>query len=335
MTNDNRSGDRDDECDDHRSPDLSVLVVCYQSRADIERCLDSLQSTAGALRLEVILIDNSSDGCDELVRDRYPDVRVLPSQGNLGFAAANNVCAEQATADTLLLLNPDTETLPGAIIRLVEALDSAPEAGIMGGLTVLPTGAPEPSSHQSEPTIGNELLRLVGLARLARGGLAADATQPADVAVVSGAFAAVRRSAWDRVGGFDTSFWMYSEEVDLCDRVRAHGWRVMMTPAAQVVHYVGSSSSAPERQLAILRGKMHRSLRVAGPARHRALGAVLWLQSLSRAAVGCLAAPIATSRARRLRSAHGAAARHPSRWWHGYQDRSTAPTSAATPGSAR
>jgi GT2 family glycosyltransferase len=193
------------------------------------------------------------------VRGRFPAVRLLVSETNLGYAAANNLALRaaglgggpgRAHARHALLLNPDTVVPPGALAALVAALEAEPDVGVVGPKLLLPDGSLDLACRRSFPTPEVSFYRFSGLSRLFPGSprfgrynlTFLDPDRPADVDSVVGACMLVRGEAVDRVGLLDERFWMYGEDLDWALRIRRAGWRVVYRPAV-VVHHVKRASS--------------------------------------------------------------------------------------------
>ncbi len=227
------------------SPELSVIIVTWNCRLALERCLDSLRPALADVPAEIIVADNGSeDGTVEWLGRHAPDVRVLAFPENLGFAAAANRAAQQARGEYLWFLNPDTAVERGAVAVLLAELAGRPEIGAAGPQLLTPDGGPYPLSARRFPTLWTEFLEKVGLAALSFSRLAVlPGDETAEVPAVSGAALCVRRRAWDEVGGFDERYFLYAEDVDLCRALHAAGWRIYYVGRARVHHY-GAVSSA-------------------------------------------------------------------------------------------
>jgi N-acetylglucosaminyl-diphospho-decaprenol L-rhamnosyltransferase len=230
---------------------LSVIVVSFNARADLERCLDSLRKQAPAVPHEVIVVDNgSSDGSAEAARAR-PDVQVVAMDSNRGFAAANNAGIRASTGSLLLLLNSDTIVPAGAIDRLLAALDRHPDAAAAGPRLVDAQGRAELSfGRMIGPVTEWRQQRL--MRRRARADAGAIALiermtrQEQFPDWVSGACLLVRRADAEAVGLLDERFFMYTEDVDFCAALRARRRRILFTPDVEIVHLRGrSAASAP------------------------------------------------------------------------------------------
>ena len=221
--------------------DVSIIIVSFNARADLERCLGSLHASMPARSREIIVVDNgSSDGSAEAAA-RGPGVKVVCHRDNLGFARATNAGIHVSTGANLLLLNSDTVVPPGAIERLLEILDLHPDVAVVGPRLVDATGKPELSFGRMIGPL-NELRqkskRQADVDRLTR------QIQYPDW--VSGACLLVRRADAYAAGLLDERYFMYTEDVDFCAAIRARGRKVLFTPRVQVVHLRGRSRrSAP------------------------------------------------------------------------------------------
>ncbi len=232
--------------------DLSIVIVSYNTRDVLRRCLASLAQEGSRLAWEVLVVDNGSrDGSSAMVAEEFPGVRLIGPGRNLGFAAANNVAFPEAQGKYLVLLNSDAFLRPGALDRAFAHMESEPETGLGGGRLVGEDDSWQPSARQF-PSLLNDFLSLSGLAhRFQKSRFCgradrtwADPMLEAAVDWVPGAFAIIRKSVLDSVGGFDESFFLYYEEVDLCRRIKAAGDAVRYWPDVVVVHLGGESSKS-------------------------------------------------------------------------------------------
>lgn len=231
--------------------DLSVVIVSWNVRELLRRCLASvLAEAAEQLSVEVFVVDNASgDGTAAMVEREYPAVQLIVNSNNAGFVRANNQALVRCRGRHVLLLNPDTEVQQGALARLVQALDSDPSVGAAGPLLLNPDGSVQPSRRRF-PTLATALLESTALQRwfgntaAVRRFYVADRSdqEEQDVDWLVGACLMVRSEALDQVGLLDERFFMYSEEVDWCLRLRQAGRRVRYVPSARVVHYEAKSS---------------------------------------------------------------------------------------------
>lgn len=227
---------------------VSVAIVSFNTRHELQACLDSVVAEAPR---EIVVVDNAStDGTAEMVRMQYPDVLLLANPANNGYGAAANQAIKSTRGDYVLLLNADTVLTPGAIEALGTHIHRHPEAAVVGPRLQNPDGTPQRSYFPFPGTLGwfveNEpvawLLHYLPLGR-ERFLCLTPSTVDRVVPWVSGAALMLRRAAFEAVGGFDESYFMYFEEVDLCLRLRALQWQTDFTPTASVVHVGGASTS--------------------------------------------------------------------------------------------
>lgn len=231
---------------------LDIVIVSFNARADLERCLHSLRAAPPAMHHRVIVVDNASaDSSVEAVRDGWPGVHVIEMPRNAGFAAANNAGIRAGTGDLVLLLNSDTIVPAGALDTLAARLLRDPAIVAAGPRLVDGEGRAEWSFGRML-TPRNEAQRLVLSALHGRGvpgvsGLIDRATRRESYPDwVTGACLLVRREAAEAAGLLDERYFMYEEDVDFCATLRAHGGRILFTPDAEVVHLRGRSArSAP------------------------------------------------------------------------------------------
>jgi len=238
-------------------PSLDVVIVSYQCRALVERCLASLERhpfTRGEQRVH--LVENAStDGTAALVAERFPHVRLHVLSENAGFSAANNVVLRDADGDQVLLLNPDTEVTPGALDALSARLDADPGIGMLGCRLVQDDGTFDHAAKRSFPTPLSALAHFTGVGRRAGAGTRLGqyrATELGehecgDVDAVNGAFMLVRRTALQEVGLLDEGYWLYMEDLDWCYRFHQAGWRVRYEGDVTIVHVKGGTSGRHRR----------------------------------------------------------------------------------------
>jgi GT2 family glycosyltransferase len=232
---------------------ISVLVVSYGVKSLLERCLASLQDDGWS---DVVVVDNGSpDGSAEMVRARFPWVRLIALAENRGFSAAVNLAAAAATGDALLLLNPDTAVTPGTRSGMARSLREHAPAGVIGVRQVDAEGTWQ-LSVGLQPGVATEALRCLVQRRLDSGDrrLAARLDRwlaaPRPIAWVTGATLLVRRDAFDAVGGFDEGFFLYFEDIDFCLRVRESGRGVLYDPSVTVLHHRGASARVASERAA-------------------------------------------------------------------------------------
>jgi N-acetylglucosaminyl-diphospho-decaprenol L-rhamnosyltransferase len=230
---------------------LDVVIVAYRSRELLRGCLASLREHPARIGMRVIVVDNASgDGTVEMVRSEYPEVDLIASTTNLGFAAATNLGVHRGTAPYLLALNPDTAVTAGALDTVIATMEAHPEAAVVGPRLVRANGSLDHAAKRSFPTPISALghFTRVGRRAGASGRLAAyraPEVESGPVDAVNGAFMLMRRQAFERLGGFDEGYWMYMEDLDLCYRLAQEGWRSWYQPAATVVHVKGGTVGGP------------------------------------------------------------------------------------------
>lgn len=302
-----------------QSIELSILIVCYNSKKDIERCLRSVAKHTSGVTYEILLINNANDQLESYIQSEFPQVKIIENQENLGFAGGNNVLAQHATGEKLLLLNPDTELTSNAIEQLYRVSLSKPQYAAWGGVTYFASGAQEYSSAQVMPSLFNEFATLLGLGALVRNKSEVDGVGWISP-VLSGAFMIVDAQDWRKVGGFDDSFFLYSEEVDLCYRLaQVKSAKPLMCQNASVIHYVGGSSSNASRTVWLLKGKMHFEKKHFPQWHNILMLVILYSWVASRYLIGTLAKRAARSRKGcELSERFSSAFRDISVWRNGY-----------------
>jgi N-acetylglucosaminyl-diphospho-decaprenol L-rhamnosyltransferase len=224
------------------APDVSIIIVSFNARSHLDRCLQSLHFAPPARAFETIVVDNAStDGSAEAAR-RWSGVQVIESGSNLGYAAANNIGIRASSGTNLLLLNSDTIVPPGAVDNLLAVLEAEPSVAVVGPRLVDGKGRPE-LSFGGMVTPWNEFRQKVfwpwQARRLTRRNRLPD--------WVSGACLLVRRADAEAVGLLDERYFMYFEDVDFCAAIRARGQRILFTPSVQVTHLRGRSRASALR----------------------------------------------------------------------------------------
>lgn len=225
---------------------LSIIIVNWNTRDLLAACLASVCAHPPQGRYELLVVDNASnDGSPALVRERFPQVRLIVKEENVGFARGNNEALSLCRGEFILLLNPDTVVQPHSIELLVQFLETHPEAGAAGARLLNADGSLQTSCYPA-PKLSRELWRLFHMDLFYPYGEYQMNKWPTDLArevdVMMGAALMFRRSVLEEVGFFDGRYFMYSEEVDLCYRVRQAGWRLYWVPRSRVIHYKGQST---------------------------------------------------------------------------------------------
>ncbi|GAA0266887.1 glycosyltransferase family 2 protein [Alteraurantiacibacter aestuarii] len=267
--------------------DVSILIVGYNSLKHLEECLGSIPQAAASYSCEVLFVNNGTDNSEAFIARRFPDVRVLQSRGNVGFAQANNYLAAQARGQWLLLLNPDTRLCEGAIDTLLQTAERHSDYAVFGGMRLTDDGQPQTLTALEFPTIGSLWQGVIGRASSARMGMTKD--EIAEVDAVSGEFLLVRSALWQQLGGMDNAFFLYAEEMDFCWRVKSGGGKVGFVPGSCIYHDVGSGESfSALRMVFQFTGNAHFYRKHYSGAYAFACLATLWLVALTRLAGGVL-----------------------------------------------
>ena len=286
-------------CLDRLNPLLgvSIVIVNWNTKELLHACLASILQNSGSTRVEIIVVDNGSrDGSAQMVERDFPAVRLVVNTCNMGFAAANNRGLSAARGRYLLLLNSDTIALPGTIDEMVRYMDAHPRVGALGPRLLNEDGSLQVSvrdfpglNHDAAmmlevkhwPVVGDMARRHLQRAYLP------DPEQTREVDWVMGACLLLRRAAVEHVGPLDAAYFFFFEDVDLCYRLRQHGWSVVFLGKAGIVHLGGQSwgrVSAPRliwyyRGLLRFYGRHYswrRCLALRGGVGLGAAGHVLW-----------------------------------------------------------
>jgi len=230
--------------------DLSIIIVNYNSTSYLLSCISSIYRETKGVDFEIIVVDNAStdNGCD-LIRQQYPLVKIIESSLNLGFAGANNIGFDQAQGEHVFFLNPDTVILENAIATLFGHLTTIKNAGAIGCRLLNSDMSIQTSALLPIPTIANQVFSLEALRtklhRFAIFGtkpLYEKPGPPVKVPAISGACMMVRREAFKKANMFDISYFMYSEDVDLCYSMRKQGYEIYYSSDARIVHHGGTST---------------------------------------------------------------------------------------------
>jgi hypothetical protein len=230
--------------------DVSIIIISYNTREMTLDCIQSVIEQTREIAYEIIVVDNDSkDYSARAISENYPNVNLISSKVNLGFAAANNLAAEKAKGRYLILLNPDTIVLGNAIHRLLEFATIHSSNRIYGGRTLYADLTLNPTSCWQRPTLWSIFCYAMGLVSIFRrnaffdpesyGKWQRDSIREVDI--VTGCFLMIEKKLWDLLGGFDSRFFMYGEDADLCLRAKNAGARPLITPDATIIHYGGAS----------------------------------------------------------------------------------------------
>jgi GT2 family glycosyltransferase len=236
--------------------DVSIVIVSFNTRDVLRECLHSVYREAGLLHVQVIVVDNAStDGSAAMVEQEFPEVVLILSKVNLGFGGANNLGFKSAQGRYIVLLNSDAFLTDGSLERSVAHMDANPKAGLGGGRLIGRDGSWQPSARMF-PSVLGDLIVLSGLAaRFPHSRFFghtdrtwANEMEAAEVDWVPGAYSIIRAEALTAAGPFDPRFFLYSEEVDLCKRIKQKGYSIWYWPDIAIVHIGGESS----RQIQLL-----------------------------------------------------------------------------------
>lgn len=310
------------------APDLSIVIVNWNTLALTRECLASVFAGLGGLTVEVIVIDNAStDGSAEMIAADFPDCVLIRNATNRGFAAANNQGFAVARGRHVLLLNTDTLIHGRVLPDSVAWMDAHPEAGGMG-CRVLNTDGTVQQTCSMYPSLLNLTLQLSGLSALPwpaffgryyMRGWARDSERP--VEVVTGCYLMVRREVIETVGGLDEGFFFYAEETDWCRRIRDAGWALVFTPVGEITHHYHGSTrpSDPWRGAMLSRAMVRLHRKHGGWPGGAAAFALMFGYNASRALAWSLAAALTRSERARARG----------RYFRGVVAASSSPTPAS------
>ncbi len=230
---------------------LSIVIVNYNVCDLLLNAVASVYVALQGIQGEIIVVDNaSSDGAIETLNRIYPDVITIPLDRNLGFGAANNIGIERSVGDYILLLNPDTVVQEGTLRTMLDFMEAHPDAAFSGCKIILPNGSYDPVSKRGFPSPWSSFCRVFGLSRLFPksrffGGYNLtymDANETARIDALAGCFMFCRGDVLKQLGGFDTDFFMYGEDLDLCYRARKLGREIYYVPMTSIMHFKGEST---------------------------------------------------------------------------------------------
>ena len=231
--------------------DLSIIIVNYKSKDFTEACIKSIYENTANISFEIIVVDNNSaDGCIEMLKEKYSDVKGYQNTENAGFSKANNIGLEIAIGRYLLFLNPDTVILDRALEKMAEYLDVSIKVGVAGCRVENIDGSLQRACRRSIPTPMASFFKLSGLSKLfpkskfvSKYNLSyMNENEEIEVDAVSGAFLIFRREVFQDIGGLDEDYFMYAEDLDFCYRAKKKGWKVMYNPRTRITHFKGESS---------------------------------------------------------------------------------------------
>lgn len=243
-----------------KRPRVSVVIVNWNAAELLRSCLDSLRIESASEEIETIVLDNAStDDSVKMIRRDYPEVSLIASDENLGFARGNNVAIRETRGEYVFLLNPDTIVQPGCIAKLVGLLDERAEVDIVGPKILQPDGAVQVVCARNFPALATSVFEL-GLARrlfphsriFGRYRMEHwDHQDTRDVPCLLGAAMMIRRSFFERQGFLDEQIPMYFEDIDMCYRVWESGRRICYLSEAEITHFVAQSSSVSRSRISL------------------------------------------------------------------------------------
>lgn len=247
-------------------PELSIIMVSYNTADFTRRAIDSVYKETKRTNFELIVVDNAStDHSVAMLKENFPDLKLIESANNSGFAGGVCLGVEQAQGEYLLLLNPDTVIRAAAIDELMQFARQHSDNGIWGGVTLNEDLSVNTQHAWSQPTFTNLLFSALGLSKLFRhscffnhanyGCWKRDSVKAVDI--LSGCFFLTSRPVWDQLGGLDPQFFMYAEEADYCLRAIKQGYQPIVTPDARIIHHGGVSHTRFSGKLVkLLKGKV-------------------------------------------------------------------------------
>ncbi len=277
---------------------LSIVIVTWNCKKFTGECLDSLHAYRNDPQAEIIVVDNaSSDGTPELVRDSYPEVTLVQTGKNLGFAKGNNVGIRMSTGKYIFLINPDVKVLDGCIERMISYMAENPKIGLLGP-RMLGVDGKSARSYMGAPTLWRFFCRALFLdALFPKSKLLGGYLMPyfngdriAEVDVLNGWFWMTRREALEQVGLLDESLFMYGDDLDWCKRFHKVGWKIVYFPEVESIHYGGGSSGSHSVRFCVemQRANLQYWRKNSGPASVVIFPAIVWIHHAIRLAGNAL-----------------------------------------------
>jgi hypothetical protein len=288
---------------DHSTPACAVVLVCWNNRPDLEACLTSLFGARMRHPLEVVVVDNgSTDGSQDMLRARFPEVRIVQNASNVGLARACNQGVEATKSPFVLLLNNDTIVNGPSLDALVDLMAVTPDAGAVGGKLLNEDGSVQ-AEYNNFSTLREEFLIATRLGELFWPGYPSHRSGSGARRVdwLCSACLLLRRQALSEVGPLDEGYFIYGDEADLQFRLKARGWRVYYLPDATTIHFGGRSLDRWRRRRMVYRGKMLFYRKNYGTLREYALRAMLGALTLAKVGAWLLAWPARSLRERASR----------------------------------
>lgn len=298
---------------------VSILIVAYNSAGLIGDCLRAISAACTSHSYEVLLIDNGDGTTEELVRREFPQVSIVTSVGNVGFAAGNNILASHASGEFLLLLNPDMVPRAGSIDALMDGVGHYPLASAWGAVTHGPDNQPDSANAIAIPSLAELGSVAMGGSREARSAMRS-LERDQRVATLSGSFVLIKREAWHAASGMDERYFLYCEEVDFFYRLGRSGHSFWRIAEARGVHLSGHGEAGSPMRMLYKAAGTAQFLRLHWSTPKRMLGvALLWVAAIERYLAGLLLGRW-KPRLATLGNAYRLIARRPGLWMAGYDE---------------
>ena len=244
---------------------LDIVLVSYNTAEYTKRAIESIYEETHDTDFNIIMVDNDSkDGSEELIANKFPDVTIIQTGANLGFSGGVNIGAKASDSEYVLLLNPDTVILDGAIDKLMAYAKNTPQAGIWGGVTLNNDLSLNPNNARAQLSFKTLSFMALGLSKIFKGSCffnhdnygCWDRKSEREVDVITGCFFLTPRHLWEELEGLDETFFMYAEEADYCIRAIKKGYQPRVTPDARIIHHGGvSETNISGKMLKLLKGK--------------------------------------------------------------------------------
>ena len=239
-------------------PDMSIVIVCWNNRDYLDPCLQSLYDSNLDSSFEVVVVDNgSTDGSQQMLRDKYPDVKIIQNEGNVGLGKASNQGIKSSDGEFILLFNNDTIVNKHALDSIVNVMREKPDAGAVG-LKLLNGDGSFQSGYGNFSTLWEEFLIAIQVGERIWPGypLQGDSKTIQQVGWMSSACLLVRRETLNQIGLLNEHYFIYGDETDLQYRMKKAGWKAYYIPDASIIHFGGRSMNRWKRRRMVYRGKM-------------------------------------------------------------------------------
>jgi GT2 family glycosyltransferase len=287
-------------------PDFSIVLVCWNNKDYLEPCLRSLYEGDLRSKFDIVVVDNgSTDGSQEMLRSKFPQVKIIQNDHNVGLGRASNQGIEATKGRYVLLLNNDTVVNGSSMDAMVGYLDANPDAGAVGGQLLNPDGSVQ-SCYNRFPSLREEFFIATRLGELIWEGYPAIIYDQSvrSVSWLGSACLMLRRASLDQVGLLDEEYFIYGDEADLQYRLKKAGWQVYYIPQATTIHYGGRSMNRWARRKMVYRGHLLFFKKNYSPFRTVALRIMLAVLSLAKMAIWAMAFTIPVWRERAQKELH-------------------------------